>query len=141
MAPINYYKLLNVDPKADLDTIKKAFRTEIAKYHPDKDSSAEAAERFNQLVEAFDILSDKEKRRTYDKMLNTETGLVTMPQQKEKEYKEWKKEAKKKSKTYRDTTLEDLLLLDIFLGGDILGGIFSGADDLLDGIGDVFDLF
>lgn len=141
MALVNYYDLLNIDSKADLDAIKKAFRIEIAKCHPDNDTSPEAAERFNLLVEAFDILSDKEKRSTYDKMLNTETGLATIPQQKEEEYKEWQKEAKKKSKTYRDTTLEDLLLLDIFLGGDILGSIFSGADDLFDGIGDVFDLF
>ena len=136
----NYYQLLNIDPKADLNTIKKAFRREVAIYHPDNNKSPEAKDRFEKIIEAFDILSDAEKRKVYDDMLKFEaTNKPVVIEQKE-QYKDWQKEAKKKSKKYEDFSLEDLLLLDIFvLNGDILDSIFS--DDLIDGLGDIFDLF
>ena len=148
-----YYDILGIDSKSDLATIKKAFRSKIAIYHPDKNKSPEAAQIFEDLVEAFDILSNSEKRQAYDKMLSeAKTNKPIIIEQKEEgeeeenqqQYKEWQKEAKKKSKTYSSKTLEDLLLLDIFL--DLgLDGLFHGADDIVDGISDalsdVFDLF
>ena len=46
MELINYYDILNVEKSADLDTIKKAFRNEIALYHPDKNKSEGAKTAF-----------------------------------------------------------------------------------------------
>jgi len=140
----NYYHLLDIDPKADLNTIKKSFRREVAIYHPDNNKSPEAKERFAQIIEAFDILSDAEKRKVYDEMLAFElTNKPVIIEQKE-QYEDWQKEAKTKSKKYESFGLEELLLLDIFvLNIDVLDSIFS--DDLLDGISDgiseIFDLF
>lgn len=143
----NYYQLLKIDNSATSYDIKKAFRREIAIYHPDNNSSAEAKAHFEKLVEAFDILSDDAKRYHYNQMLKSEaTNKPVVIEQKE-QYKEWQKEAKKKSKKYRESySLEDLLLLDLFiLNGDVFDGLFSGAEDIVegltDGLGDLFDIF
>lgn len=141
----NYYRLLNIEPSADLDTIKKAFRTEIALYHPDNNTSEGARVRFDMLVEAFDILSNTNKRKVYDEMLSktfTKSELAVSPSEEEQfeewQYQDWQKEAKKKSKNYWDTPLSELLVLDIFLEAGMTG-LFSGVDDLLDGLGDSLD--
>ncbi len=63
----DYYSLLGVDKKADDETIKKAFRKLAIKYHPDKNpGNKEAEEKFKQINEAYDVLSDPEKRKRYD---------------------------------------------------------------------------
>ena len=142
----HYYQLLGVESHADLETIKTAFRTQIALYHPDKNKTEGARERFDDLVEAFDVLSNPKKRERYDQLLKTAATnkpLVIEPKA-EKEYQEWQKDAKKKSDTYWLKDLESLLLLELFF--DVgFSGLFSGTDGILDDIGDslgdIFDLF
>lgn len=63
----DYYKILGVDKKATQDEIKKAYRKLTLKYHPDKNQgNKEAEEKFKQVNEANDVLSDPEKRKKYD---------------------------------------------------------------------------
>ncbi|MFX1282255.1 MAG: molecular chaperone DnaJ [Promethearchaeota archaeon] len=63
----DYYEVLGVSRDADLKTIKKAFRGLARKYHPDmKPDDPNAEEKFKEAAEAFEILSDKDKRATYD---------------------------------------------------------------------------
>ena len=143
----NYYNLLKIEKSADLNTIKKAFRKEIALYHPDKNKSADARAHFDVLVEAFDILSNTKKREAYDAMmlrLSQPNSPVVIEPKVEEEYKEWKEESKKKSKNYWGTSLTELLLLDVFL--DVgFSGLFSDVgdvfEDLGDSLGDIFDIF
>ncbi len=63
----NYYKLLGVAKSATQDEIKKAFRKLAVKYHPDKNKGDKTAEdKFKEINEAYAVLSDPEKRKTYD---------------------------------------------------------------------------
>jgi DnaJ family protein B protein 4 len=64
----DYYKLLGVSRDADEETIKKAYRKQALKYHPDRnpDGKQEAERKFKEVSEAYEVLSDKNKRTIYD---------------------------------------------------------------------------
>ena len=64
----DYYKILGVDRKADDKTIKSAYRRLARKYHPDVAKTKDATERFKEVSEAYEVLSDPEKRRRYDSL-------------------------------------------------------------------------
>ena len=63
----DYYDVLGVDNSADATAIKKAYRKLAMKYHPDKNpGDKEAEEKFKEINEAYEVLSDETKRRNYD---------------------------------------------------------------------------
>ena len=68
----DFYKILGVDKNADTETIKKAYKKLALKWHPDRFSNAsekeqkEAEEKFKEISEAHDVLSNPEKRQQYD---------------------------------------------------------------------------
>ena len=59
----DYYKVLGVDRQADDRTLKKAYRREAMKHHPDKGGSEE---KFAEIGQAYEVLTDTEKRQIYD---------------------------------------------------------------------------
>ena len=68
MAKQDYYDVLGVDKGANADTLKKAYRKLAMKYHPDRNPGDEAAEaKFKEAAEAYDVLSDDQKRARYDR--------------------------------------------------------------------------
>ena len=67
MAKKDYYSVLGVSRQASADELKKAFRKLALKYHPDKNPNDKIAEeRFKEVNEAYDVLSDAKKRQMYD---------------------------------------------------------------------------
>lgn len=76
----DYYEVLGVSKDADAKEIKKAYRKLAMKYHPDKNpGNKEAEEKFKEINEAYEVLSDEEKRSTYDRFghdgLNNQGGF------------------------------------------------------------------
>lgn len=69
----NYYEILEVDKKASPEIIKKSYSTLAKKYHPDlqpEDMKQDAEEKFKLINEAYEVLSDPEKRKNYDTSLS-----------------------------------------------------------------------
>ena len=64
----DYYRILGVDRKADDKTIKSAYRRLARKHHPDVAKGKDTADRFKEINEAYEVLSDPEKRRRYDSL-------------------------------------------------------------------------
>lgn len=62
----DFYKTLGISRNATDEEIKKAYRKLALKYHPDKNKGAKAEERFKEVAEAYEVLSDKKKRDIYD---------------------------------------------------------------------------
>ena len=84
MALKNYYELLEIPPDAPAEEIKRSFRAQIARYHPDKvqhlgkEFQSMAADRAAELTEAYRILSDSGRRAEYDRAF-AESGAAAAP--------------------------------------------------------------
>ncbi|MBD3229909.1 MAG: molecular chaperone DnaJ [Candidatus Lokiarchaeota archaeon] len=63
----DYYEILGISKNASTTEIKKAFRKLALKYHPDRNNSPDAEEKFKEVGEAYEVLSDPEKRQIYDR--------------------------------------------------------------------------
>jgi len=63
----DYYQVLGVGRGASIDDIRRAYRQLARQYHPDVNKNADATDRFKEINEAYEVLSDKEKRATYDR--------------------------------------------------------------------------
>lgn len=66
MAKRDYYEVLGVDRNASPDEIKKAFRSKAREYHPDVNKAPDAEAMFKELGEAYEVLSDQERKAMYD---------------------------------------------------------------------------
>jgi curved DNA-binding protein len=64
----DYYDVLGVPRDADQDTIRRAYRKLARKLHPDINSDSDAEDRFKELGEAYEVLSDPDKRERYDRL-------------------------------------------------------------------------
>jgi len=67
MSKRDYYEVLGVPRDADDNAIKSAYRKLALQYHPDRNKAAEAGEKFKEINEAYEMLSDPQKRQLYDR--------------------------------------------------------------------------
>ncbi|HAX72866.1 MAG TPA: molecular chaperone DnaJ, partial [Firmicutes bacterium] len=67
MAKRDYYEVLGVSKTATDQEIKRAYRKLAKQYHPDVSTEANAEEKFKEVQEAYDVLSDEQKRAGYDR--------------------------------------------------------------------------
>jgi len=65
----DYYDVLGVPKGSDKDEIKGAYRKLALQFHPDRNKSPDATERFKEISEAYAVLSDDEKRKKYDQLV------------------------------------------------------------------------
>jgi molecular chaperone DnaJ len=109
MAKRDYYEVLGVSKGAQKDDIKRAYRKMAIKYHPDKNpDDPESETKFKEAAEAYEVLSDDQKRATYDRFGHAGLGGAA-------------------GGGYQGSSVEDIFsqFSDIF-GGDF-GDIFSGG--------------
>eukprot|EP00615_Pteridomonas_danica_P010534 CAMPEP_0114338182 /NCGR_PEP_ID=MMETSP0101-20121206/6868_1 /TAXON_ID=38822 ORGANISM="Pteridomonas danica, Strain PT" /NCGR_SAMPLE_ID=MMETSP0101 /ASSEMBLY_ACC=CAM_ASM_000211 /LENGTH=356 /DNA_ID=CAMNT_0001470683 /DNA_START=111 /DNA_END=1181 /DNA_ORIENTATION=- len=72
---VDLYAILGISQTADEKEIKKAYRKQALKWHPDKNSSPEAADKFRAVAQAFAVLGDTERRHMYDRSGGSEQGI------------------------------------------------------------------
>ncbi|NCP39814.1 MAG: DnaJ domain-containing protein [Rhodoferax sp.] len=73
----DHYATLGLRSSATLADIKKAFRQQASLHHPDRNAAPEAPARFRRVQEAYDVLSDPDKRKAYDD--NRQRNLLDSP--------------------------------------------------------------
>jgi molecular chaperone DnaJ len=74
MSKRDYYEVLGVGKGASKDEIKKAYRKLSKKYHPDINKEADADQKFKEISEAYEVLSDDQKRAQYDRFGHTDSN-------------------------------------------------------------------
>ncbi|WP_017728412.1 molecular chaperone DnaJ [Halalkalibacterium ligniniphilum] len=72
MSKRDYYEILGVDKNASVDEIKKAYRKLARKYHPDVNKAPDATDKFKEVKDAYDTLSDPQKKAHYDQFGHTD---------------------------------------------------------------------
>lgn len=112
MALKNFYKILGISQSATQDEVKRAFRNLAKKYHPDNNTDSSANEMMQQITEAYEVLSDITKRKSYDEKFKTQLDTVNgdsvyssyteTKEKSEEDFEDWiaeylKRERKKRS--------------------------------------------
>lgn len=122
----NYYEILGITQSATHDEIKKAYRKQARKYHPDVCSLSNAKELFIEVSKAYEILINPDSRAEYDNILNNEFYSES---NNSSNFNEYNKEATRKAEAYSNMSLEKILTGVLGLTVEIARGILVGERD------------
>jgi DnaJ domain len=103
----SYYDILCISPQATEEAIRKAYRKQALLFHPDRNRSSDATARFLMILQAYEVLSDKNKRFQYDhKLGDYSAGIYDIP-----DYQTWKaqKAAERRAEEQQARELEESL--------------------------------
>ena len=108
----NYYEILGISSNATIEEIKKQFRKLAHQYHPDKNKSTDAASRFIEITEAYEVLRDTVSREEYDELyskifINNE--IITAPEDIREKEKVWKEYGREKAEEYSRMSFSEFL--------------------------------
>lgn len=119
----NYYKILSLSPSASISDIKKAYRALALQFHPDKNKQSDAAFKFIEITEAYEVLRDPEKRKQFDviyeKYFRREKVIIPDTGEFENEKSQWQQYGKSKAKEYSAIDFDEFLkraFLEIKIG-------------------------
>ena len=124
------YDILGVPPSATIDEIKHAFRVLAKETHPDVNgNNPEASKRFTEVLEAYTILSNPQKKEEYDRNLNSSRTFTTATQKdKIEEIKKFVEEIYKELKPYQDQAVSYAIKGSLwFLGGSLVTLLSGGV--------------
>jgi len=112
---IDYYSILNVDHKVNSEVIKKAYRSQAIKWHPDKNSGKNTTREMEQVNEAYLILGDPDARKRYDKEYTLFIQRIADNKSTDSNYdiqddvlKEWINKARRQSIDLAKQTIQDI---------------------------------
>jgi curved DNA-binding protein len=124
----DYYKILGVNKSASQDEIKKQYKKLLLKYHPDKNPGDPSAEsKFKDVAEAYEVLSDTEKRRKYDNLGSSWNNFSKSGKRAEDfDWSQWFANQQQQRKARSQSGTSDF--------GDMFGGGGSGVSDFFEKI-------
>jgi len=127
----DYYKILALEFGAGILAVKKAYRRLALKYHPDKNKEPNAAQKFIEITEAYEVLRDPLKKNEYDRLYQAYWGITAPEQHSEQLYEQiykrkqekWADFGRDKAKEYSSIPFEEFakrLLKEISVGANYI---------------------
>ena len=134
----DYYEILGIHRTASKEDIKKAYRLTATKLHPDKNNQPDATQKFVELTEAYEVLSDSVRRKHYDELLAHHEHQKRIDEQKRQNWEQevhaasqkGQEKGKKYSKDFDYFSKKVVTTTILMLIGELILGMIFGGDSV-----------